>query len=104
MPFVRNETFSVQLNQNENIKYQSMNKNSTNILPINVRPFYRDQRTQICRGHLYFGETSRSCKPWCKWPNKKNLNIHPSSRLSSPTPSRSSSPTNTKSSFQVSEN
>lgn len=53
-----------------------------------VRPFHRDQRPVICRGHLYFGSKSRFCKPWCRWPNKNkdSLQIQPSSRSSSPAP------------------
>lgn len=48
-------------------------------------PFYPNQRPRICRSHLYYADRARSCKHWCKYPNKpSNLNILPSSRSSSP--------------------
>ena len=55
-----------------------------------VRPFHRDQLPKICRAHLYYADKARFCKSWCKWPNKKRaLDIQPSSRPASPTPSHS---------------
>ena len=54
-------------------------------LPPGLRPFHRDQRPQVCRAHLYFGVEAKTCKPWCRWPEKKNrLAIQPSSRRTSP--------------------
>ena len=47
-------------------------------------PFYRDQRPQVCRAHLYFGQEARTCKPWCRWPKKGDLRMEPSSRRGSP--------------------
>lgn len=58
-------------------------------IPLGLRPFNSNQRPKICRGHLYFAEKSRTCKPWCKYPNKQGCNIHPSSRSSSPVSERS---------------
>ena len=58
-------------------------------IPIGVRPFGNSQRPLVCRAHIYFADRARTCKPWCKWPNKRNNNLQmqPSSRPSSPTPS-----------------
>ena len=63
------------------------NRNDSN-LPTHVRPFSKDQRTKVCRFHLYFADSAKYCRPWCRWPNKNKCNIQSSSR---PT-SRSSSP------------
>lgn len=66
------------------------NRNSNSSLPFNVRPFSKDQRTKVCRAHIYFAEKAKTCKPWCHWPDKTRCNIAPSSRPAS----RSSSPVN----------
>ena len=55
---------------------------------VGLKPFHQNQRPKICRGHIFYGPDSKSCKKWCKWPNKTGLNILPNSRP----PSRSSSP------------
>ena len=60
------------------------NKNS---VPLGLKPFHANQKPQVCRGHLYYGAKSRSCKPWCKWPEKRDCNILPNSRPASPSPS-----------------
>jgi hypothetical protein len=58
-------------------------------IPFGLRPFRPNQRPRVCRGHLYYGENSRTCKKWCRWPNKsEDLKIEASSRP----PSRTSSP------------
>lgn len=56
-------------------------------LPFGLRPFSNNQKPVVCRGHLYFGNKSKTCKPWCRWPNKNaaNLRMQPSSRPTSPT-------------------
>ena len=60
-------------------------------IPMGLRPYRRNQRPTICRAHLYFNNSARNCKPWCKWPNKKRgLEILPNSRSSSPVPGASS--------------
>ena len=53
-------------------------------LPLGLKPFYKDQRPQICRAHLYFGAEARTCKPWCRWPQKRHVTMQPSSRRASP--------------------
>ena len=52
--------------------------------PVGLRPYSESQRPKVCRAHLYFAEKARTCKPWCRWPDKKNCNMQPSSRPSSP--------------------
>ena len=60
-------------------------------VPISVRPYSHDQRPKICRAHIYFADRARTCKPWCKYPNKSSsLKMNPSSRASSPSSRRSS--------------
>ena len=54
-------------------------------LPVGLRPFYADQRPQVCRAHIFFGAAARTCKPWCKWPTKTAVKMQPSSRAASPT-------------------
>lgn len=58
--------------------------------PNGVRPFNKDQRPKICRSHLYFAERAKYCKPWCKWPDKRNVQMQPSSRPASPAFSKTS--------------
>ena len=58
-------------------------------LPIGLKPFYANQRPAICRAHLYYAERAKSCKRWCKFPNKKDVSFEPSSRTSSPNGRRS---------------
>lgn len=54
-------------------------------IPIGDRPFKQGQRPRICRSHLYFADSARTCKVWCRWPNKtSNLQILPNSRAPSP--------------------
>ena len=59
--------------------------------PIGLRPFSADQRPKICRAHIYFADRARTCKPWCKYPNKNACRIEPSSRSSSPAPPENTS-------------
>lgn len=64
-----------QPNQHRNQPHQSDAS-----LPIAVRPFHSQQRTKICRTHLYFAENAKYCKPWCRYPDKSNCSMQPSSR------------------------
>lgn len=70
---------------------QKNNDRSRNFSSIGVTPFSPDQRPKICRGHIYFGKRSRTCKPWCEYPNKSSCNMQPNSRSSSPAPPSQSS-------------
>ena len=56
---------------------------------IGLRPFSPNQRQKICRAHIFYAERARTCKPWCRFPNKQGCRMAPSSRPAS----RSSSPT-----------
>lgn len=56
-------------------------------IPYGLRPYKPDQKPKVCKSHLYYADFARTCKPWCKWPNKRNCRIAPSSRSSSPSPS-----------------
>lgn len=56
---------------------------------ISVRPFHENQRPRICRAHIYYGAEARSCRAWCKWPEKSRCTIQPNSRPSSPHPVQS---------------
>lgn len=65
--------------------YQRSQDIQNNVIPLGLRPFNQTQRPKICRAHLYFAEFARTCKPWCKFPGKRNnCKIQPSSRPSSP--------------------
>jgi hypothetical protein len=57
---------------------------STNI---GLKPFHPNQRPHVCRAHIFYGSRAKTCKPWCKWPNKTNVTLLPNSRPSSPIPS-----------------
>lgn len=65
--------------------------NTASVIPIGLRPFSSDQRPKVCRAHIYFADRARTCKPWCKFPNKNNCRMQPSSRSSSPAPSSENS-------------
>ena len=79
-------TFNVNSNQTPRRNYGKIPQKQESAIPIGLRPFSPDQRPRVCRGHLYFGENSRTCKPWCRWPNKRSCTIQPNSRSSSPAP------------------
>jgi len=55
-------------------------------IPNSLKPFHSKQRPVVCRAHLYFGQEARTCKPWCRWPNKGNCTMESSSRPQSPIP------------------
>ena len=56
-----------------------------NQLSYGLKPFHEGQKPVVCRAHLYFGPKARTCKPWCRWPNKPaSLHVQPSSRPASP--------------------
>jgi len=58
---------------------------ANNSVPISVRPYKPGQRTKICRAHIFFAENARTCKAWCKFPNKStNVRMLPNSRSASP--------------------
>jgi hypothetical protein len=59
-----------------------------------LEPFHPGQRPVICRGHLYYGARTRTCRRWCQFPRNSN---GPQPRILGPTErtpaqSRASSP------------
>ena len=84
MPFINEET-SHMLSTPSTLSRH--NKHSNNKATNVVRPFHDNQRLRVCRWHIYNGERSRTCKSWCKWPDKSNCKVQPtSSRYSLPIP------------------
>ena len=78
------------LNVNKSTKPKQsfyQNPKQQNYKSIGLSPFSADQHPKICRGHIYFAEKSRTCKPWCRWPNKKGCSMQANSRASSSEPS-----------------
>lgn len=65
---------------------QRSSRNESNI-PYGLKPYRPNQRPKICKAHLYYGRTARTCKQWCQWPQKNSCRILPNSRSSSPAPS-----------------
>lgn len=61
-------------------------------IPMGIKPFTENQRPQICRAHIYYADNARSCRSWCKYPNKRGCRIPERfSRGGSPSPYRSES-------------
>lgn len=56
----------------------------TTEIPYGLRPYNPRQKQTICKAHIYYNDAARTCKPWCKYPNKQRCKIQPSSRSSSP--------------------
>ena len=93
MPFAQSQCMAVQpaaTSKSASNPSTASTKTSSSI-PTGVRPFNSNQRPVVCRAHIYFGEKARTCKPWCRWPDKKNTSVLPSSRSSSPAPPSNSS-------------
>lgn len=61
-------------------------------LPYGLRPYKDGQKPQVCKAHLYYGPSAKTCKSWCKWPKKVNCRILPNSRNSSPSREETSHP------------
>ena len=72
--------------------YQERQQNNSTALR-GVAPFAEGQRPRICRAHIYFADQARTCRNWCKWPNKQGATVLPNTRPNSPAHfSRASSP------------
>jgi len=51
--------------------YDNRNTNfKINDNKFSVRPFFSGQRPRVCNAHIFYGERARTCRHWCKWPNK----------------------------------
>ena len=61
-------------------KYTEKFKNFSSSTP----PFIKNQRPKICKYHIYFADRAKYCKPWCKWPDKRKVQLQQSSRPSLP--------------------
>ena len=80
------------LNTDKNYSRNFQNRNSSvSKFPLSLRPFSEGQLPKVCRSHIFFGERAKTCRPWCKWPNKSACKII-DSRSSSPTNSTNNSP------------
>jgi len=55
-----------------------------------VRPFYKDQRPKLCNAHIFYADRARTCRPWCKWPIKRQRMLRDNE--ATPVQSRHSSP------------
>lgn len=87
MPILQNNAFHIADVSNPSpSNKRRVSASSTSGQPMGLKPFNQDQRPKVCRGHIFFGRKSRTCKPWCQWPNKSNCQIQPNSRSSSPAP------------------
>ena len=88
IPLLKKDAFQVSHSDNSQTSKPLQSNNSR---PIGLTPFHPSQRPVVCRGHLFYGQKSRSCKPWCTWPNKQRCTI---SRSRSASPARNSTNTN----------
>jgi len=55
-----------------------------------VRPFYEGQRPMVCNAHVFYADNARSCRHWCRWPNKPKRILAANEKT--PSHSRESSP------------
>ena len=60
----------------------------------NVKPFYSGQRPRVCNAHIFYGERARSCRHWCRWPNKPQRILKDNEKT--PSNSRPSSPASSR--------
>ena len=60
-----------------------------------LRPFSANQRPKICRAHIFFADRAKTCRTWCRWPDKDACKVLHSTRntpRASPSSSRENSP------------
>ena len=76
-----------------NTSSHSHSSHSHSEIPINVRPFYNDQRPRICRSHIYYANRAHNCREWCQYPDKSNVRQVINTPHQSRSNSRSNSPT-----------
>ena len=78
MPLVNansHTAYSANNNAPSTSKKQFRSNDNAPWVPASVKPFARDQKPKICRGHIYYGKRSKTCKNFCQWPNKSNVRI-----------------------------
>lgn len=68
-----------------------MNSHPSNVTN-GVKPFYSGQRPRICNAHIFYAERARTCRRWCKWPNKPRHILRDTDKT--PQQSRAASPSN----------
>ena len=74
-----------QSNRQTSLTSQSATYNMADqAIPISIRAYKPNQRTKVCRAHLYYGNEARQCKRWCIL-NRQGLSIMPDSRPGTPT-------------------
>lgn len=81
------------------INHVSHNRTSRSDLHVrknkDLIPFSVDQRPKICRAHIFFADRAKSCRSWCRWPDKTKCRVVQSSHntpCTSPHQSRDNSP------------
>lgn len=87
-------TDNIAINRASSFRPQT-DQSHTNKYRTDLTPFAPDQRPKICRAHIYFADRARTCRSWCRWPNKSSCKITQSNRNtphSSPSHSRDNSP------------
>ena len=55
----------------------------------NIRQLFRDQRPKLCHAHILYAEKARTCRRWCRWPNKPKTELRDNEKT--PAQSRTSS-------------
>lgn len=83
---VNNSDFSPRRRNDQRYSRSKSPKNESN-MPYGLKPYNQNQRPKVCKAHLYYGKSARTCKQWCHWPQKNDCKILPNSRSSSPAPS-----------------
>lgn len=58
-----------------------------------LTPFHPNQRPQVCRAHIFYGQAARTCRPWCKFPKRGTETILRNGDRTPAQQSRSNSPT-----------
>ena len=78
----------IRTNNSSSNKTERNPRDDRNPVPYGIRPYRPDQKPRVCKAHIYYADAARTCKPWCRWPNKSSqCRMQPSSRSSSPAPS-----------------
>ena len=68
---------------NQKIQNESLQRHT-------IRPFHSNQRPVVCNAHIFYGDRARTCRHWCRWPNKPKKIL--AQNFPTPSQSRSNSP------------
>jgi len=85
-----NNAYNANSSYNGNNGNNAYNASNANNRRTGYRPFYRDQRPKVCNAHIFYGERARTCRHWCRWPNKPQHILQRGEKT--PAQSRSNSP------------